>query len=243
MSGFLNSIGRLRAPKRSPTNTPTQQGFFEPFPSPGVETAPQNPQVPSSGPKPLYLCQPFVKAALVKGSFKTIVAPPNGTVFDFYHNLNHFYGVLTEFCTIQNCATMSGGQTLNFLWPDQNQRLVSLPAPTYIDFVMSWLQKMLEDENVFPTKSSKPFDQSFAYTAKHIYKHLFRIFAHLYHAHFEQILHLSIEAHFNSLFAHFLAFGKEFDLLVMKDLMTAQGMGQGVAELSEKWRQMGILES
>ena len=26
--------------------------------------------------KPLYLCQPFVKAALVKGSFKTIVAPP-----------------------------------------------------------------------------------------------------------------------------------------------------------------------
>lgn len=26
--------------------------------------------------RPLYLCQPFVKAALVKGSFKTIVAPP-----------------------------------------------------------------------------------------------------------------------------------------------------------------------
>jgi len=44
---------------------------------------------------------------------------------------------------------------LNFLWPDQNQRLVSLPAPTYIDFVMSWLQKLLEDENVFPTKSGE----------------------------------------------------------------------------------------
>lgn len=26
--------------------------------------------------RPMYLCQPFVKAALVKGSFKTIVAPP-----------------------------------------------------------------------------------------------------------------------------------------------------------------------
>lgn len=56
-------------------------------------------------------------------------------------------------------------------------------------------------------------------------------------------MHLSIEAHFNSLFAHFLAFGKEFDLLQMKDLMTPQGMGQGVAELSEKWREMGILEA
>ncbi|AFR96113.1 mps1 binder [Cryptococcus neoformans] len=252
MSGFLNSIGRLRAPKRSPTNTPTQQGFFDPLPSPGVENTSQSYQPPSPGLKPLYLCQPFVKAALVKGSFKTIVAPPKYVdinewvainLFDFYHNLNQFYGVLTEFCTMQNCPTMSGGKTLNFLWPDHNQRLVSLAAPTYIDFVMSWLQKLLEDENVFPTKSGKPFDHSFAYTAKHIYKHLFRIFAHLYHAHFEQVLHLSIEAHFNSLFAHFLAFGKEFDLLVMKDLMTTQGMGQGVAELSEKWRQMGILES
>ena len=56
-------------------------------------------------------------------------------------------------------------------------------------------------------------------------------------------MHLSIEAHFNSLFAHFLAFGKEFDLLQMTDLMTPQGMGQGVAELSEKWREMGILEA
>lgn len=124
---------------------------------------------------------------------------------------------------------------------------------------MSWLQKLLDDESVFPTKSGKltssfylyveayilgrEFPGSFAYTAKHIYKHLFRIFAHIYHAHFEQILHLSIEAHFNSLFAHFLAFGKEFDLLAMKDLMTPQGMGQGVAELSERWREMGILES
>lgn len=151
--------------------------------------------------------------------------------------------------------------SINFLWPDQSQRLVSLPAPTYIDFVMSWLQKLLDDESVFPTKSGKSllrctparqlfqlikgrdFPPSFAYTAKHIYKHLFRIFAHLYHAHFEQILHLSIEAHFNSLFAHFLAFGKEFELLGMKELMTPQGMGQGVAELSERWREMGILES
>jgi MOB kinase activator 1 len=41
------------------------------------------------------------------------------------------------------------------LWPDQSQRLVSLPAPTYIDFVMSWLQKLLDDESVFPTKSGE----------------------------------------------------------------------------------------
>jgi hypothetical protein len=40
---------------------------------------------------------------------------PYGTlrfaVFDFYHNLNHFYGVLTDFCTLQNCPTMCAGPT------------------------------------------------------------------------------------------------------------------------------------
>ena len=89
----------------------------------------------------------------------------------------------------------------------------------------------------------RDFPPSFAYTAKHIYKHLFRIFAHLYHAHFEHVLHLSVEAHFNSLFAHFLAFGKEFELLNLGELMTPQGQGQGVWGLVEKWREMGVLES
>lgn len=76
-------------------------------------------------------------------------------MFDFYHNLNHFYSALTEFCTQHNCPHMTAGPTLNFLWPDQNNRLVSLPAPTYIDFVLSWLQKLLEDETTFPTKSGE----------------------------------------------------------------------------------------
>jgi hypothetical protein len=102
---------------------------------------------------------------------------------------------------------------------------------------------MSHRDHALTPRSGRDFPQSFAYTAKHIYKHLFRVFAHLYHAHFETILHLSIEAHFNSLFAHFLAFGREFDLLVMKELMTPQGLGQGVGELAEKWREMGVLEA
>lgn len=79
VSRIYQPIRRLRAPKRSPINTPTSQtGFFEPLPSPGAELSgpPLSPNNPAAGPKPLYLCQPFVKAALVKGSFKTIVAPP-----------------------------------------------------------------------------------------------------------------------------------------------------------------------
>ena len=95
------------------------------------------------------------------------------------------------------------------------------------------------------------------------------MFAHIYHAHFSLILHLSLEAHWNALFAHFLAFGKEYDLLDLRDLRTpggsvrrsdivapsqsqrelthfgflfCSGMSGGVAELAERWREMKILD-
>jgi hypothetical protein len=45
-------------------------------------------------PKPLYLCQPFVKAALVKGSFKTIVAPPK------YVDVNEWVAVNCEYTSV-----------------------------------------------------------------------------------------------------------------------------------------------
>jgi hypothetical protein len=46
----------------------------------------------SPGPKPLFLCQPFVKAALVKGSFKTIVAPPKYVDVNEWVAINCEYG-------------------------------------------------------------------------------------------------------------------------------------------------------
>lgn len=51
-----------------------------------------------------------------------------------------------------------------------------------------------------------------------MYRQLLRVFAHIYHVHFATILHLSLEAHWNALFAHFLAFGREFDILDLRDL-------------------------
>lgn len=117
--------------------------------------------------------------------------------------------------------------------------------------------------------AGREYPPTFPTTAKHIYKQLLRVFAHIYHAHFSLILHLSLEAHWNALFAHFLAFGKEYDLLDLRDLRTPggsvlaaalpaalcpcdptdaflafsySGMTGGVAELAERWREMRILD-
>lgn len=62
-----------RAPKRSPT--PTSATFPN---AASNDSAPlSSPSAPSpAAQKPLYLCSPFVEAALVKGNFKTIVMLP-----------------------------------------------------------------------------------------------------------------------------------------------------------------------
>ncbi|KAF6755826.1 Mob1/phocein [Ephemerocybe angulata] len=162
-------------------------------------------------------------------------------VFDFYTNLNEFYGVITDVCTQQSCTTMSAGPTLSYTWINQDRKSVHLPAPTYIDYVMTWVQNLLDDENTFPTKSGQDFPPSFPSTIKHVYRQLLRVFAHIYHAHFHHLLHLRSEPHFNSLFAHFLAFGQEYDLLEMKDVKGGSST-VGIGALWERWREMGILE-
>ena len=43
--------------------------------------------------------------------------------------------------------------SLNYTWINQDRKSVQLPAPTYIDYVMTWVQNLLDDETVFPTKS------------------------------------------------------------------------------------------
>jgi hypothetical protein len=48
--------------------------------------------------------------------------------------------------------------SLNYTWINQDRKSVNLAAPTYIDYVMTWVQNLLDDENVFPTKSGKPPD-------------------------------------------------------------------------------------
>lgn len=143
------------------------------------------------------------------------------------------------------CADSSFACRLDYTWIDQNRKQVKLAAPTYIDYVMTWVQNMLDDENVFPTKAGHDFPQHFPATSRHIYRQLLRVFAHIYHAHYAQILHLRSEPHFNSLFAHFLAFGREYELLDAKDIRgsASQGTLVGAGDLWEKWKEMGILES
>lgn len=72
--------------------------------------------------------------------------------------------------------------------------------------------------------SGLDFPPDFLTTVKSIFRQLFRLFVHIYHYHYTQVLCLNEEGHLNSLFAHFIAFSREFDLLDKKDLVPLQDL-------------------
>lgn len=187
----------------------------------GSSTTAANGSTPAQ--KPLFMCQPFVRTALVRGDFTTIVQLPKYVdrgewlalnVFEFFTHLNQFYGVLSE---VESCPTMNAGPGVDYLWIDANKKTVSLPAATYIDYVLTWISQKFDDQTIFPTKQGVPFPPHFQGVLKNIVRQMFRVFAHIYHNHFDKLVHLSLEAHWNSFFAHFISFTRAFELLDRAD--------------------------
>ena len=87
---------------------------------------------------------------------------------------------------------------------------------------MTWVQSQLDDETLFPSKIGVPFPKNFLAIAKTILKRLFRVYAHIYHSHFNVVVSLNEEAHLNTSFKHFIYFVQEFDLIEKKELAPMQ---------------------
>lgn len=171
---------------------------------------------------PLFMSEPFVKTALVKGSFKTIVQQPKYVdygewlalnIFEMFNNLNLFYGIFSEMMTPSAFPSMNAGPDVTYLWVDSHNKSINLPACQYIDYVLTWISTKLNDQSVFPTKNGGAFPSNFLKDCKNISRQMFRIFAFIYYNLFDKIIHLSLEAHWNSFFSHFISFVKEFSLL------------------------------
>lgn len=56
------------------------------------------------------------------------------------------------------------------------------------------------------TYAGVPFPKNFLGMAKTILKRLFRVYAHIYHQHFPEVVQLGEEAHLNTSFKHFIFF-------------------------------------
>lgn len=160
---------------------------------------------------------------------QAVVLPPNEDpsewlalhVVDFYNQLNMLYGTITEFCSPQTCPRMTATSEYEYLWQDPLQRSkppAHMSAPGYIEALMQWIQGFLDDETVFPVKMGVPFPLQFHALVKTIFKRMFRVYAHIYCHHFDEVNELGVQMHLNTSLKHFVLFAREFDLLTKKDL-------------------------
>ncbi|KAI8925652.1 Mob1/phocein [Entophlyctis helioformis] len=171
----------------------------------------------------------YADATLGTGNLRLAVQLPEGedlnewlavNTVDFFNQINLLYGSITEFCTPQECPVMAAGPKYEYHWCDgvQFKKPIKVSAPEYVDYLMTWVQSQLDDETVFPSKIGVPFSRSFQGAVKTIMKRLFRVYAHLYHSHFQQFAELHADAHLNTSFKHFVYFVHEFALIDKKEL-------------------------
>ncbi|KAF9976126.1 MOB kinase activator 1B [Actinomortierella ambigua] len=176
-----------------------------------------------------YLQKEYAEQTLGSGNLRLAVRLPEGedvnewlavNTVDFFNQINMLYGTITEFCTPQDCPVMSAGPKYEYHWKDDHQfkKPARVSAPVYVDHLMSWVQSQLDNEAIFPSKLGLEFPKNFQDIIRDIFRRLFRVFAHIYTAHFNMVISLGEEAHLNTSFKHFVLFVKEFNLIDAKEL-------------------------
>jgi len=179
------------------------------------------------------------KLTLGSGDLQNAVRLPEGedttewlavNTVDFFNQVNLLYGSVTVFCTTQSCPIMAAGKH-TYLWgEDKGKKPREVSAPEYVDLLMTWIQNLLDDDTVFPKSVEVPFPKNFKENVKAIFRRLFRVYAHIYYAHFDKIRELNEEAHLNTCFKHYFHFVREFDLVrldemaPLKELMQSLGL-------------------
>jgi len=150
---------------------------------------------------------------------------------DFFNQINLLYGGIQEFCTAESCPIMGAGPQYEYLWADEEtKKPVQVTAQQYIDKLMNWIQQLLDDESIFPSKTDTPFPKTFANVIKQVFKRLFRVYAHIYYSHFQRVCSLGQEPYLNTCFKHFYYFVIEFNLIEPREMVPLQELINNLIE-------------
>ena len=109
-----------------------------------------------------------------------------------------------------------------------------MPAPAYIEQLMTWVQATIDNESVLPSKIGMlnlryitqtwvsqflgvPFPKSFPALVRQIFKRMYRVYAHIYCHHYPVIRELGLEPHLNTSFKQYVLFIDEHSLASGRD--------------------------
>ncbi|KAM0427455.1 hypothetical protein ACHAPT_007415 [Fusarium lateritium] len=159
----------------------------------------------------------------------------------------------SSICNATSCPRMSAGTNHSFTWLNRNREPVELPAFEYMTLMQRWISGKIDDTNIFPTDPSgvsyshnsaitttplsqltnpgepewigkrSGFPDKFVDICQMIFRQMFRVYAHLYWAHFtEPFYHLNLEKQLNSCFSHFVLTATALDMLKPAELEPMQ---------------------
>jgi len=134
-----------------------------------------------------------------------------------FHNINLIYGTISEYCTAETCPLMQGPCQTNYVWVEERGKKLKCTAAQYIDYVMTFCQKSISNQKLFPTKYASVFEENFEIEMKRIHRFLFHVISHLYFAHSVRLLHIQMHHHLNTVFRHFFLITSRHQLLEARD--------------------------
>ena len=137
----------------------------------------------------------------------------------------------------------------SYTWLNSRFEPIELPAFEYITLMQRWISGKIDDGKIFPTDASgvsyahnphitttalltgpdewigkrSGFPRDFFGICQTIFLQMFRVYAHLYWAHFvDPFYHLNLEKQLNSCFSHFVLTATALDMLKPHELEPMQ---------------------
>ena len=172
-------------------------------------------------------------ANVTKDELQATVPVPTGVdtnewlatnTLSFFKHITLVYDSVSEYCTPQNCTTVSNGAHMNFTWVDEKGKKSRLSAPQYIELVVVNIEKLVTDENIFPTKYDMHFPANFITIIKKIFRMLFHVLVHIYQSHCKHLEESNQLNFLNTVFIHFMYFQTEHGLLDSKEIQPLEDL-------------------
>jgi len=144
-------------------------------------------------------------------------------VVDFFNDVNALSMLIEDCCTVSSCPVMCAGD-FTYLWADGVTVVepMKVPAPLYTQFLVQWCDGRISDETFFPVNDDDEYPENFLSECKTMMKRLFRVYAHMYHSHFQDFAARTCAAHLNTCFRWFVFFSLEHRLVPKREMRPLQ---------------------
>jgi len=148
-----------------------------------------------------------------------------------FEEVCNLVSVLDDLCT---CPRMSAGKHVHYSWADEtNPQPRALTATQYMNTLVTYAESHLKDRELLPIDNA-PFPPRFRQVMQTLCKRFFRVYAHAFLSHFQEISEGGVEAELNFCFKHFLQFVLEFDLVDRRDMQPLEQLIQKFTAHKEK---------